>query len=159
MNIATFQDNLSFIKDIYSKEEWKDKICRDKIFEALEEANDKILKAFSKSIHNLYNHQPSTKAVEKVVTKFPSTLSSLNKDGRIPIQSALVQDDTAGLDFVVVLAKEGLKHNVRGEHARRNKHRFEYFTSLDPDALMSSKVENTPWIHDIVEINHLALAF
>lgn len=223
MNIATFQDNLSFIKDIYSKEEWKDKKCRDEILEALEEANGKIFKAFCKSIHSLYDHKPSTKAVERVVTKFSSTLSSLNKDGRIPIQSALVQDDTAGLDFVVVLAKEGMKHNVGGQHARgglltvdpkdengwntlqcfsnvdsyaehseeydvqsvnalrklqqiglvkvtdvqeyellwtswRNKHRFEYFTSLDPDALMSSKVENTPWVHDIVEINHLALA-
>ena len=117
MNIATFQDNLSFIKDIYSKEEWKDKKCRDAILEALEEANRKIFKAFCTSVHNLSDHKPSTKSVAKVVTKFPSTLSSLNEDGRFPIQSA-VDNDTSGLDFVVVLAKEGLKHDVGGENAR-----------------------------------------
>ncbi|GFH56800.1 hypothetical protein CTEN210_13276 [Chaetoceros tenuissimus] len=223
MNIATFQDNLSFIKDIYSKGEWKDKKCRDEILEALEEANSKILNAFCKSVHNLSDHKPSTKSVEKVVTKFPSTLSSLNEDGRLPIQSA-VENDATGLDFVVVLAKEGLKHDVGDENARgglltvdpkdengwntlqcfsnidtedsehseeydvrsvnalkqlqrlgllkkkdiqqygllwcscRNKGRFEYFTSLDPDALLNTKVDNIPWIHDVVDINHLSLA-
>lgn len=223
MNIATFQDNLSFIKDIYSKEEWKDKKCRDEILEALEEINSKILNAFSKSIHNLSDHKPSAQSLEKVVTKFPMILSSLNEDGRLPIQSA-VYDDTVGLDFVDVLAKEGLKHDVGGENARgglltvdpndaygwntlqclsnidaedtehseefdvrsiialrklqklgllqkkdiqqyrlvwsscRNKGRFQYFTSLDPDALLKTRVDNIPWIHDIVEIKHLALA-
>ena len=69
MNIATFQDNLSFIKDIYSKEEWKDKKCRDEILEALEEVNSKILNAFCKSIHNLSDHKPSAQSLEIVVVQ------------------------------------------------------------------------------------------
>ena len=74
MNISTFQNNLDFIKSLYFYEEWKDEDCKKEILEALEEANEKILDAFGKSLHKLHKHKPSVAAVEKVVKKFPSTL-------------------------------------------------------------------------------------
>ncbi|GFH44106.1 hypothetical protein CTEN210_00580 [Chaetoceros tenuissimus] len=117
MNISTFQSNLDFIKSLYLNKEWKDKKCRDEILEAIEEANEKIEKAFGESMCMLYNHKPSVEAVEKVVKKFPSTLSHQNEDGRIPIQKAATNDGHA-FEYVPVLAKEGIKHKVGGEDAR-----------------------------------------
>ena len=116
MNISTFQSNLDFIKSLYFREEWKDEDCRDRILEALEEANEKIEQAFGLSMHNLWTHKPSIAAVEKVVKKFPSTLSYIDEeDVRIPIQSAATGD---GFEYVPVLAKEGVKNKVGGDDAR-----------------------------------------
>ena len=115
MNIATFQNNLDFIKSLYFHEERKDEKCKKEILDLLEEANEKIEKAFGKSMHRLWNHKPSVEALEKVVRKFPSTLSYEDDYGRIPIQLAVVGD---GFEYVPVLAKEGIKHEVGGEDAR-----------------------------------------
>ena len=115
MDISTFQSNLDFIKSLYFHEEWKDEDCRDTILEAIEEANERIEQAFGDSMHTLWNHKPSIEAVEKVVKKFPSTLSYIDEDdGRIPIHSAA---DKA-FEYVPVLAKEGIKQKVGGEDAR-----------------------------------------
>ncbi|GFH43958.1 hypothetical protein CTEN210_00432 [Chaetoceros tenuissimus] len=128
MDIATFQSNLDFIKSLYFREEWKDKECRDTILETIEEANKKILSAFGKSMHRLYKHKPTVEAVEKVVKKFPSVLShkekeSENFDGEVfPIQKAACyfENDVncSVRQYVPVLAKEGMRHNVGGEDAR-----------------------------------------
>ncbi len=118
MNISTFQSNLNFIKSLYFHEEWKDKKCRDTILEALEECNQKIEKAFGDSLHRLgWKHKPSVEAVEKVVQKFPSTLSYDYGSGRtpIPIQFAAAG---RGFEYVPVLAKEGFKIKLGGENAR-----------------------------------------
>ena len=116
MNISTFQSNLDFFKNLYFHEEWNDEDCRNEILEAIEEANERIEKAFGESIHNLHAHKPSVEAVEKVVKKFPSTLSHVHEDdGRIPIQYAAFSD---AFEYVPVLAKEGMKHKVGGEDAR-----------------------------------------
>ncbi|GFH44074.1 hypothetical protein CTEN210_00548 [Chaetoceros tenuissimus] len=121
MNISTFQRNLDFIKSLYFREEWKDEDCRDTILEALEEANAKIEKAFGESLHRLDKYKPSIAAVEKVVKKFPSTLSYILDNGRIPIQSAAATNDIAGSDaseYVPILAEEGVKWKVGGEDVR-----------------------------------------
>ncbi|GFH44090.1 hypothetical protein CTEN210_00564 [Chaetoceros tenuissimus] len=117
MNISTFQSNLDFIKSLYFNEEWKDEDCKKEILEVLEEANEKIEKAFGESMHMLFDHKPSVEAVEKVANKFPSTLSYIDEDdGRIPIQLAAATID--GPQYVPVLAKEGVKHKVGGDDAR-----------------------------------------
>ncbi|GFH43956.1 hypothetical protein CTEN210_00430 [Chaetoceros tenuissimus] len=122
MDISTFVNNLDFIKDIYFREEWKDKECRDTILAAIEEANKKILDAFGESMHRLHEHKPSIEAVEKVVKKFPSTLSYGNKEfnDRLPIHTAVGCFDTdyEATEYVPVLIKEGLKHQVGGEETR-----------------------------------------
>ncbi|GFH44073.1 hypothetical protein CTEN210_00547 [Chaetoceros tenuissimus] len=115
MNISTFQSNLDFIKSLYFREEWKDKDCRDAILEALEEANEKIEKAFGDSLHRLDEHKPTVEAVRKVVNKFPSTLVYEDGDGCLPIQSAAGGDAS---EYVPILEKEGVKHKVGGEDAR-----------------------------------------
>ncbi|GFH43960.1 hypothetical protein CTEN210_00434 [Chaetoceros tenuissimus] len=125
MNISTFQSNLDFIKSLYFREEWKDEKCRDTILEALEEANEKILDAFGESMHILHEHKPPVEAVEKVIKKFPSTLSYKGKenedlddeDGQFPLQKAAYYD-CAAPEYVPVLAKEGMRHQVGGEDAR-----------------------------------------
>ncbi|GFH44082.1 hypothetical protein CTEN210_00557 [Chaetoceros tenuissimus] len=121
MNISIFQSNLDFIKSLYFNEEWKDEDCKKEILEALEEANERIEKAFGGSMHRLDKYKPSIAAVEKVVKKFPSTLSYILDNGRIPIQSAAATNDIAGSDaseYVPILAKEGIKWKVGGEDVR-----------------------------------------
>ena len=116
MDISTLQGNLDFVKSLYLLKEWKDEDCRDTILEAIEECNQKIKKAFGMSLHILDEHKPSVEAVEKVVRKFPSTLSYVyEEDGCLPIQTAASTD---GFEYVPVLAKEGVKHKVGGEDAR-----------------------------------------
>ncbi|GFH44080.1 hypothetical protein CTEN210_00554 [Chaetoceros tenuissimus] len=115
MSISTLQSNLEFIKSLYFHEEWKDEKCRDEILEALEEANEKIEKAFGKSMCQLSYHKPSIEAVEKVANKFPSTLS-YQVDGSLPIQLAAA--NTNGFPYIPVLAKEGIHYKVGGEDAR-----------------------------------------
>ncbi|GFH44094.1 hypothetical protein CTEN210_00568 [Chaetoceros tenuissimus] len=211
MNISTFQSNLDFIKSLYFHEEWKDKKCKKEILEALEEANEKIEKAFGESMHRLgWNHKPSFEAVEKVVQKFPSTLSCVDGNASIPIQTVAIGD---GPQYVPVLAKQGIKYNVGGEDARggllaadpthevgwntlqwlvtvlenseekdakkadvlkqlqksgllvkkdiqeqkllylccfsHRKKRFEYLVGLDPDALIDTRIDNMPLIHNL----------
>ena len=112
MDISTLQNNLDFIKSLYFHKEWKDEECRDTILEAIQECNQKIEQAFGWSMHCLYKHKPSVEAVEKVVKKFPSTLSYEDENGRIPIMTS------DGFEYVPTLAKEGVKHKVGGEDAR-----------------------------------------
>ncbi|GFH49889.1 hypothetical protein CTEN210_06365 [Chaetoceros tenuissimus] len=116
MNISTFQSNLDFIKSLYFHEEWKDEKCKEKIVEAIEECNQKILDAFGWSMHKLDKHKPSFEAVEKVVKKFPSTLTYENH-GRIPIQSAAAARNITK-EYLTILAKEGVRQKVGGEEAR-----------------------------------------
>ncbi|GFH49892.1 hypothetical protein CTEN210_06368 [Chaetoceros tenuissimus] len=121
MNIANFQSKLDFIKDLYSNEEWTERECRDDILAALEEAHTKIVNAFGESLCRLRygKHKPSLEAVEKVVKEFPSALSYEDKDGYIPISYISEDnDDGSGLEYIPILAKEGVKHNVGGADAR-----------------------------------------
>ncbi|GFH44098.1 hypothetical protein CTEN210_00572 [Chaetoceros tenuissimus] len=115
MNITAFQSNLDFIKSLYFHEEWKDEDCRDEILEAIEECNQKIEKALGESMYYLEKHKPTFEAVEKVVNKFPSTLSYEDEDGRIPIQEAALGN---GPQYVPVLAKQGIKHKLGGKNTR-----------------------------------------
>ena len=119
MNIASFQIDLDFIKEIYLREEWKDEKCRDEILDILEEAYLMILNAFGNSLHRINVHKPSIEALTKVVQKFPSTLSYRNMyENRIPIQTAAVSEDYSALQYIPVLAQEGVKYSVGGEEAR-----------------------------------------
>ena len=112
MDISTLQ--IDFIKSLYLNKEWKDENCRGDILKAIEECNTKIEKAFGESMHYLDKHKPSIEAVEKVMQKFPSTLSYVD-EGSIPIQFAAAG---YGFEYVPTLAKEGVKQKVGGEDAR-----------------------------------------
>ncbi|GFH44072.1 hypothetical protein CTEN210_00546 [Chaetoceros tenuissimus] len=116
MDISTFQSNLDFIKSLHFNEEWKDENCRDTILAALEEANKKIENAFGESIQRLFAHKPTAEAVEKVVKKFPSTLSYEDVNGLIPIQKAAFGH--GGFKYVPIMAKKGTENKVGGEDAR-----------------------------------------
>lgn len=126
MNISTLQGNLDFIKSLCFHEEWKDEDCKNDILEAIEECNEKIEKAFGYSMHRLDDHEPSFEAVEKVVNKFPSSLSYIIEEGRLPIQTAVNMLDL--IEYIPTLAKEGIKHKVGGEDSRGG------LLSLCPDA-------------------------
>ncbi|GFH47902.1 hypothetical protein CTEN210_04378 [Chaetoceros tenuissimus] len=123
MNITTLQSKLDFIKELYSNDEWTDRECREDILAALEECHTNIVHAFGKSLCRLLDgeHKPSIEAVEKVVEKFPSALSYEDEYGCIPIAhiSNCEQNyDAIGFEYIPTLAKEGVKHNVGGEHGR-----------------------------------------
>lgn len=120
-SLLEMQRNLEFIKDVYfTTKEWKDKECFEQIQQALEEANMRILFAFGDSMHRLYKQRPSLEALEKVIRKFPSTLSHENEVGRLPIQSAVCTEAKDGFytekahEYVPLLAKEGMKYDGGG---------------------------------------------
>lgn len=123
MNITTFQSKLDFIKELYSNEEWTDRECREDILAALEECHTNIAHSFGKSLCRLRDgeHKPSIETVEKVMEKIPSALSYEDEVGCIPIShiSDCEQNyDACGFEYIPALAKEGVKHNVGGEHGR-----------------------------------------
>ena len=225
MDISTLQNNLDFIKSLYLNKEWKDEDCKNEILEAIEECNTKIEEAFGWSMYKLDEHKPSFEAVEKVVQKFPSTLSYVHEE-KIPIQFAAVSTGNA-FEYITILAKQGVKHKVGGEDARGgllsidpyedrglntlqwfvnveddtkdieeedtkrlktlkklrasglllkndirehfllgcscyelSKERFEYLVKWDPDALITTRVQNKPLIHTMEDISnalHLVL--
>ena len=132
MDISTFQSNLDFVKSLYFNEEWRDEDSKNEILEAIEGCNAKIEEAFGRSMFELWNHEPSVEAVEKVVRKFPSILSCKNEhNGDIPIQHVAGQADSK---YIPVLAKEGIKHKVGGEDARGgllSHHLDGYFNTLE----------------------------
>ncbi|GFH43962.1 hypothetical protein CTEN210_00436 [Chaetoceros tenuissimus] len=119
MDISTFKSNLDFIKSLYSNKEWKDEDCKMEILRVLEFANENIEQAFGRSMHRLGKHKPTFEAVEKVVNQFPSTLT-FKSFSSYPIHTAVRFEfpETVAPEYVPVLAKEGLKHNVGGRKAR-----------------------------------------
>ncbi|GFH44099.1 hypothetical protein CTEN210_00573 [Chaetoceros tenuissimus] len=115
MNISILKSNLDFIHNIYHHEEWKDEKCKNDILKAIEKCNEKIEKAFGKSMHRLGKHKPPVEAVEKVVNKFPSTLLYEGYEEQIPIQTAA---SNGSIEYIQILLIEGVKYKVGGEDAR-----------------------------------------
>ncbi|GFH57203.1 hypothetical protein CTEN210_13679 [Chaetoceros tenuissimus] len=113
--ISALQSNVEFLKSYNFQEGWVDGELLLKILQKVQKFNSDFDAPFEKSLHRLGKYKPSMDAVEKLVKKFPSALSYQDEDGQIPIQTAANDD---GFEYVPLLAKEGFKHKVGGEHAR-----------------------------------------
>ena len=69
-----------------------------------------------KFLHEVGKRQPSEDVLEKIVGAVPSSLSRVDENGRLPIQTAVCDD--VGVEYVHFFAKEGIKHNVGGDDNR-----------------------------------------
>ena len=72
-----------------------------------------------KYLHNLCklgDKNPDEDTLQKIIDNVPSSLSYEDADGWLPIFSAVRSKDS--IQYLPLLAKEGVKHNVGGDDAR-----------------------------------------
>ena len=67
-------------------------------------------------LHQLHEKKPDEDTLQKMISASPSSLSYVDEDDQLPIQSAMY--DNNSLIYVSLLAKEGVKHKVGGEDGR-----------------------------------------
>eukprot|EP00553_Chaetoceros_curvisetus_P011575 CAMPEP_0204639494 /NCGR_PEP_ID=MMETSP0717-20131115/43113_1 /ASSEMBLY_ACC=CAM_ASM_000666 /TAXON_ID=230516 /ORGANISM="Chaetoceros curvisetus" /LENGTH=247 /DNA_ID=CAMNT_0051659607 /DNA_START=86 /DNA_END=826 /DNA_ORIENTATION=- len=80
-------------------------------------ANKEICKTAGKFLHQLDDTKFTQKQVKSVIEAFPEALS-YQKDGKIPIQSAVMNGTGRSLSFIPQLAQEGNLCDVGGEGNR-----------------------------------------
>ena len=110
-----------FIKTIGTFQSMKDGLDED-YYTDLEEIVDNAMKQVSdrtgKYLHNVWNlgdKKPDEDTLQKMIDNVPSSLSYQNEDGEIPMFSVLSE---GSVQYLPLLAKEGVKHNVGGDDAR-----------------------------------------
>ena len=96
-------------------------ILGDDFCNEVAKAGNQFIKELSESVgkkilHNLHEDKPTKERVEAIITALPSVLSVKNNKGRIPIQQACWFHDS--VEYVGLLAREGIKYNVGGEGKR-----------------------------------------
>jgi hypothetical protein len=69
-----------------------------------------------KYLHNLCKHQPDEYTLQKMIDNVPSSLSYEDAGDCLPIFTAAKDGESA--QYVPLLAKEGVDHNVGGDYAR-----------------------------------------
>jgi hypothetical protein len=117
---AAIEDNLDqFIKTIGTFQSMKGSLDTD-FYNGLKKIVNNAMNHVSdhtgEYLHNLHEHQPDEDTLQKVIDNVPSSLSHENKDGSLPINSAVEYKESVG--YVPLLAKEGVKHKVGGENGR-----------------------------------------
>jgi len=75
-----------------------------------------LTKAVGEYLHNLRVHKLSKDKLKELIEAFPAALSHTNDKGQLPIHSAMW--NTHSMQFVALLAEEGVKLNVGGEGNR-----------------------------------------
>ena len=96
--------------------EWKDETSLKDVSNIVQETKEKLVEIFGQSLHKLENFRPPERTVEKVVQKFPLSLSILNEKGQLPIQSNVWA--YSSVKYTPILAREGAKHDVGGKDSR-----------------------------------------
>ena len=111
-----------FIKTIGTFQSMKDDLDED-YYTDLEEIVNNAMKHVSdrtgEYLHNLDelgDKKPDEDTLLKIIDNVPSSLSYQDEDGDIPIISAVVSKES--VQYIPLLAKGGVKHNVGGDDAR-----------------------------------------
>jgi hypothetical protein len=122
MSAATKCGFDQFIKTIGTFQSMKDDLDT-KFYTDLEEIVNNAMKRVSdrtgKYLHNLCElgeKKPDEDTLLKIIDNVPSSLSYQDEDGDIPIISAVVSKES--VQYIPLLAKGGVKHNVGGDDAR-----------------------------------------
>ena len=94
----------------------KDEKFIDEIKTVAKIAKIGFIDATGGALHRLDETKPSINAVKDLIQGNPDALSFKNKDGQLPIQSAVW--GTNAVKYIPILAKEGIKHEVGGRGMR-----------------------------------------
>jgi hypothetical protein len=117
---AAIEDNLDqFIKTVGTFQSMKGSLDTN-FYNGLKTIVNKAMNQVSdhtgEYLHNLHKHQPDEDTLLKIIDNVPSCLSYEDAYGNLPIISAVVSEES--VQYVPLLAKEGVKHNVGGDDAR-----------------------------------------
>jgi hypothetical protein len=120
---AAIEDNLDqFIETIGTFQSMKGSLDT-KFYNGLKEIVNNAMKQVSDhtgeylhNLHQLGDEKPDEDTLQKIIDNVPSCLSYEDKDGYLPIISAVRSNES--IHYVPLLAKEGVKHNVGGDDAR-----------------------------------------
>jgi hypothetical protein len=118
---AAIEDNLDqFIKTIGTFQSMEGSLDT-KFYNGLKKIVNDAMKQVSNHtgdyLHNLHEHQPDEDTLQKIIDNVPSSLSYLdNQFDCLPICSAVAYKES--VQYVPLLAKEGVKHKVGGDDAR-----------------------------------------
>jgi hypothetical protein len=117
---AAIEDNLDqFIKTIGTFQSMKGSLdtnfCNG-LKQIVNDAMKQVTDHTGEYLHNLREHQPDEDTLQQIIDNVPSSLSHEDEDGCLPILSAVRSNQS--LQYVPLLAKEGVKHNVDGDNAR-----------------------------------------
>ena len=92
----------------------KDKKLFDDLCEIIKTAKKGVTDAAGAALCRMYVTKPSTDVVQNLLEGIPDALSFKIKDGRLPIQIAVNES----VEYLPILAKFGIKHNVGGRGMR-----------------------------------------
>jgi hypothetical protein len=114
------EDNLDqFIKTIGTFQSMKGRLDTN-FYNGLKKIVNEAMKQVSdhtgEYMHNLHEHQPDEDTLQKIIDNVPSCLSYQDKNYWLPIYSAVMY--TESVQYVPLLAKEGVKHKVGGYNER-----------------------------------------
>ncbi len=82
---------------------------------AMKQVSDRTGK-YLHNLHELGDKKPDEDTLQKIIDNVPSSLSYEDDEGCLPIFSASQSKES--VQYVPLLAKEGVKHNVGGDDAR-----------------------------------------
>jgi hypothetical protein len=119
---AAIEDNLDqFIKTIGTFQSMKGSLDTN-FYNGLKKIVNNAMKQVSnhtgKYLHNLHEHQPDEDTLQKIIDNVPSSLSYQGEEFgySFPIFSAVESNES--VQYIPLLAKQGVKHNVGGDDAR-----------------------------------------
>lgn len=79
--------------------------------------SERIIRLTGQALHRLDETKPSKETLQKVIQAVPRALSYVTNCGHLPIQSA-AKCHHSTLQYIPLLAQEGIKYNVGGKEAR-----------------------------------------
>ena len=94
----------------------KDKKLFDALQAVVKTAKEGLTDATGGALHRLNDTKPSIDTVKELVQGIPDAMSVMNDEDRLPIQS--MWERGAGIKYIPILAKEGIKNNVGGRGMR-----------------------------------------
>jgi hypothetical protein len=119
---AAIEDNLDqFIKTVGTFQAMEGSLDT-KFYNSLKKIVNNAMKQVSnhtgKYLHNLHEHQPDEDTLQKIIDNVPSSLSYQGEEFgySFPIFSAVESNES--VQYIPLLAKQGVKHNVGGDDAR-----------------------------------------
>ncbi len=151
---AAIEDNLDqFIKTIGTFQSMKGSLdtnfyngLKQIVNDAMNQVSDHTGKCL---LHNLREHQPDEDTLQKIIDNVPSCLSYEDKDGYLPIISAVRSNES--IHYVPLLAKEGVKHNVGGDDARGGLLLGGGHNVLEDLAFHGSHIDDDPLYLDVMK--------
>jgi hypothetical protein len=119
--MAATEDDIvdEFFKTIGTIQSMKNKLDNayyDGIKKILNKAKKELTVHTGEYLHDLDSKKPDKETLQKMIAVVPLSLSHTNKQGQLPIQSAVWYINS--VEYIPLLAKEGITHQVGGHDNR-----------------------------------------